>query len=82
MRLGWPLRFAILIACLLPVALVMGCGFAQFVLPWGPAGHALGSWVAPWTAISPLLGGQPQEMEIVPPWYLLPLYAILRSVPW
>jgi quinol-cytochrome oxidoreductase complex cytochrome b subunit len=82
-RLNLPIRFAIVMACLLPLLVATGCWFTP-LLSWGyPAGQEKWHWLlTPCIALSASVDGGPRMMEIIPPWYLLPTFAILRSVPW
>lgn len=72
MMLAWFGRFGIIFAIVAPIALIVFCG-VYFVSPWISDSPCLCGFYS-------ILDPSPHEMRIIPQWYLLPAYAVLRAV--
>jgi quinol-cytochrome oxidoreductase complex cytochrome b subunit len=66
--MGWLLRLPIYLLIVGGLVVLTGCYMAPW-MPWAPACHAI---------FGPP-PSDPMQMQIVPPWYALPLYGALRS---
>jgi quinol-cytochrome oxidoreductase complex cytochrome b subunit len=71
-KLGWLARLAILIAIMGALGAATYFGFQALISPWGAGGDGASFPSSPLAT----------PAQIVPDWYLLPAFSVLRAVTW